>query len=252
MKKFTQLFWILSMVCCSSPDYYLEGNKYFQSGDYYKAILNLEKIDSTDVNFNEARNLILLSNGLIDQKRKQDKAKQDSIASAEAELILNSKIILYQSELLSIKNFDNQKYRSSLNDFTMEVGVFSAWSKMIEDGLNHTNKEINGIANKMKNSLIKLQIKEFPKIRKAYGVNADNKLWEADVDVKVYGTNNTIIEFIGGTFSANKNKQDFQNDIHSMMKILRFKQVRYKWYELDDEYTYYTIESDPDNELIVY
>ena len=77
-----------------------------------------------------------------------------------------------------------------------------------------------------------------PKLRKRYVKVLGDKLWEDDIQVKASGK---IITFIGGIFAANRNKKEFQEKLGDTLKELGFKQVRYKFIEHDDEYTYYDL-----------
>jgi hypothetical protein len=87
-------------------------------------------------------------------------------------------------------------------------------------------------------------------MRKEYGNLVAKTLWEHDIDVKVYGQSYGTIEFVGALFAANKNIKDTHATLFEMLKLLRFDRANYKWYEYDSNYSYYTIESNADNEII--
>ena len=57
------------------------------------------------------------------------------------------------------------------------------------------------------------------------------------------------IQFTGGIFANNKNKQETQETLSEILNLLRFNTVNYKWYEYDDEYTYYELDTKRDNEI---
>ena len=95
-----------------------------------------------------------------------------------------------------------------------------------------------------------IQVSEFPKLRKAYGKIVAKKLWVENIEVEVFGNNSKTIQFTGGIFANNKNKQETQETLSEMLNFLRFKKANYKWYEYDDEYTYYDLDSKNDNEIV--
>ena len=74
-------------------------------------------------------------------------------------------------------------------------------------------------------------------------------MWEADIEVSVYGSGSRTIQFVGGTFAANRNIQEFQNGISKMLQDLRFTRANYKWYSGADKYDYYSIKSPNDGDL---
>lgn len=75
-------------------------------------------------------------------------------------------------------------------------------------------------------------------------------MWVNDIEVSGSGSSTIYINFTGGLFAANKNKQDFQEQVHSVLNQFRFKQSMYRWYKGQDEYTYYTIFQGNDKDLV--
>ena len=102
------------------------------------------------------------------------------------------------------------------------------------------------IAKAAKSKIIAMQIKWFPKLRKAYAEKCKILLWENDITVE---QNGTTLTFIGGIFATNANKRDFQEKLRSNLNSLRFKRINYKWIRDDDNYTYYKLSNFKDNEL---
>ena len=155
-----------------------------------------------------------------------------------------------QREISSIKNFDNSEYRESVDFISLEVVLFSVWANLVNKAKRSDNQEINNVCKELEQELKRLQIKEFPLMRKAYSEVVDDILWEQNVDVKIYGVYNNTLELIGGLFANNKNIKDVQAMIQEMLKLLRFDKINYKWYKYDNEYTYFNLESYKDEEII--
>ncbi|MDO8930074.1 MAG: hypothetical protein Q7W54_13950 [Bacteroidota bacterium] len=153
-------------------------------------------------------------------------------------------------EIESIKSFDGSKYRDDVSSIQIEIVLFGAWAKIIKDAEDHTDKDINRLGEKLKTKVISLQKSEFPKLRKNYGEVLNQKLWTENIKVRTKDTGYTTLEFEGGIFASNKNKQDTQNTLSEILNLLRFKRINYKWYEYDDEYTYYSLITEPDGALV--
>lgn len=139
---------------------------------------------------------------------------------------------------------------TSATDFQISVALFKAYALTINEGKQSKDKDILKLTDELTKKVIASQQKNFPKLRKAYYDFVKNKLWENDVEVSLSGSGNTTLKFTGHYFAANKNIKESEEALHEMLTLLRFKQTQYRWYKGQDEYTYYTIESPKDNEII--
>lgn len=171
-------------------------------------------------------------------------AKTDKISDLEA---LKTKL------KNNIKSLDGDDITSSpLNsaqEFTIAVALFKAYAITINENKNNKDKEIQNLVSELENKVTKSQIKNFPKLRKAYFEFIKDKLWENDIIVSLSGRNNTTLSFTGGYFAANKNIATTQESLNEMLNYLHFKRTEYRWYKGEDEFTYYTIKSDNDSEI---
>ena len=177
-------------------------------------------------------------------------AKEEA-AKLESEKELSNKKEQFERELKSInEGIDFSKYRESIESMQIELVLFGTWANLIEEGENSDNPELKSLAKKLKSKVINIQTTEFPKLRKEYAKVVAKKMWENDIKVSANGTGSRYINFTGGIFAANKNKQDFQNQLHEVLTMFRFKQSRYRWYKGEDEYTYWTIYEGKDTDLV--
>ena len=142
-----------------------------------------------------------------------------------------------------ISNFKGSKTVSSLEEVLAKVVTFRLYAAMIVAAEGSEDEEIKSLGKKLGVKVSSLQRRELPRLRKLYASYMDTKLWKYDIDVVVKGGNYNTIEFVGGLFAANKNILDFHVSILETIKDLRFTRINYKWYEYDDEYTYYKISS---------
>lgn len=143
--------------------------------------------------------------------------------------------------------------RRDVDEILYEISLFSAWALLIERAprLDLTDDQRRRVE-AFRAGVQRLQRTEFPALRDAYGPAARRVLWEDDIEARTFGRRFTVIEFVGGLFAANRNIKRFQEEIRIVMHKLRFEQVRYKWYEGEDEYSYYALSPEPDEALVVW
>lgn len=138
---------------------------------------------------------------------------------------------------------------SSATNIQIAAAVFIAYASIIREGRQSSDEEILKLTGDLEERVRAYQVKNFPKIRRAYYEFAKKTLWENDVDVDLSGSGNTVLKFTGGSFAANKNIKITQEALREMLTMLRFKQTQYRWYEGEDEYTYYKMETLKDAEI---
>lgn len=173
--------------------------------------------------------------------------KNDDVPTS-TEIDMKTKIL---NNIKSIEGGDDliKNEMNSAQDFTITAAIFKAYAMTINEGKSSTDKEILNLTDELEKKVVQSQLKNFPKIRKAYYEFVKNTLWENDIDAYLSGSGNTVIKFTGAYFAANKNIKATQDALHEMLTLLRFKQTQYRWYKGQDDFTYYTIESFKDSEI---
>lgn len=106
----------------------------------------------------------------------------------------------------------------------------------------------NKSADKALQKLKALKQKVYPMLRKRYAEQTSKLLWEHDIECKVVGKRSTEIVFVGALFASNKNIKEYYTTLYDVLNQLRFKRVDFKWYSMETEYSYYTIDSPQDSE----
>jgi len=255
------LLLVLTVILSSCTDNYKEGMKNYNEKSYDEAMVCFRKVEPADENYSLAQNKIAEIDSIIFHMQKEkvrqdsilkvEQLRHDSIARVEREHkeIEDFKTQLNR-EIESFKTFDGSKYRDDVSLIQIEIALFATWANLIKKALNHRDKEINRLGNTLKSKVIALQKSEFPKLRKNYGDILKQKLWAENIEVKTKGTTSTTLEFVGGIFANNKNKQDFQEALSEILNLLRFKRINYKWYKYDEEYTYYSLTTKQDGDLV--
>lgn len=165
--------------------------------------------------------------------------------------ILQEEKDFYKMQLRNLQRYKIGNFPKDLNGVRAEIIVLDAYAGHTIKANTHKDDSIKQIGQNMENLLKSIQMKEFPILRKTYVEVSKAELWVNDIDVSGSGTNTTCINYAGHIFAANANKQDFQDKLHAIMNELRFKKSTYRWYKGADEYTYYTIDSPNDGDIVV-
>jgi len=228
------------------------ANKFIKDGNYSNAISNLKEVEKTDSLYSIAQILIKKAenlNNLSDEEKRI--AKEKKAGDAKKEEIVRQKEQL-EREIKSIEKGIKFADGNSIEEIQMDIVVFGTWAKLITESKESENAEIINLGKKLKSKVSRIQIKEFPNLRKQYAKIVAEKMWENDIEVSANGTGKKYINFSGGVFAANKNKKKFQIQVQEILKMFRFKQARYRWYKEESEYTYYTIYEGKDSELVTF
>jgi hypothetical protein len=241
LRMFLIVMGTLLITACTNN--YKKGMKCFEEGKYEEAKTYFFMVTSNQKDYAAAQIKKNESDSLLGVIAIERQAKEFTELKEQI-----------KREIKSIDEFDGSKYRADVPSLQLEVGLFSAWNKIIRQAealaLVYDDNEANTLARTLKTKVGALQKAEFPKIRKRYGDILNKKLWEDDIEVKAKGSGYTTLEFVGGAFAANKNKQEMQNAVREVVTFFRFDRVNYKWYQGDDEYTYYTLSTSPDETLV--
>jgi hypothetical protein len=251
-KIFTTLI-LSALIFTSCGDNNFElGQDQYDKKQYESAIDFYKMVPKDNENFKTAQTKISEIE-VIQTKLAIEKMQRDSIAKIEeAKADLESLRSQVKREIESLKTFDGSEYRGDVTSIQLEIALFGVWAKVIKDAEKSSDEEINKDGKILKSKVIALQKSEFPKLRKSYGDYVKSQLWADNIIASTKGSGSSTLDFIGATFANNKNKQDTQKTLSEILTQLRFKRVNYKWYEYDDNYTYYTMDTRKDDELVTY
>lgn len=128
--------------------------------------------------------------------------------------------------------------------------MFKVWAEHLNDYKTTTDADIKAVYSDYKQTLINLQVKMYPQMRKAYLGEAKQALFRHNVDVHSSKPSYSMVEFTGYLFANNANIEDVNNMVWQQLNDLRFKEVRYSWSDYDDKYTYYNIKSPSDKAIV--
>mgnify|MGYP003624908769 FL=1 len=228
------------------------ANNNIKEGNYSNAISTLEKIEKTDSLYNKAQLLIKKADSLNNLTAEEKKvAEKINAEKVKKEATLKQKEQL-ERELKSINDGIKFADGNSIEELQMDIILFASWAKIIQESEESGDTEIKDLGKTLKSKVSKIQIKEFPNLRNQYAKIVGKKMWENDIEVSANGTGKRYINFSGGVFAANKNKQEFQTRVQEVLNMFRFNQARYRWYKGESEYTYYTMYEGKDSEPVTF
>ena len=229
------------------------GGKLFNEGKYNEALLVLEKINNKYKEYNKVDNMI-----------KAAKMAQTSFALTN---FMNDKTSV-NGTIKKDTNYSKLDVSGKVQILSMAIVWFASIAKNIKecegfqnleleyldtDKKNKLKNECKKIASQAKNKLKNDQRRDFPLLRKEYAKLMDELLWKNNVEVKAAGSGNSRLEFTSGIFANNANIDDFQKKVlvetkvKDNIKFFRFKSIAYKWYEHDNNYTYYEYNTPADD-----
>lgn len=182
-----------------------------------------------------------VASSLSDAPTPKTELKNEPIQMPSITDRLKSALVKYSGK------FDASNYRDDANSLKSELDEFAGALKLADLGARDSLTANKKLAASLKNKIIALQIQEFPKMRKHYADFAAKKLWSDDMEVNANGSGYTKLMLISAKFAANKNKESAQDAIRGVVSALRFKQVAYKWYSGESEYTYYPLDTPKDS-----
>lgn len=232
----------------SNDDNYEAGLKLLNEEKYLEASAKFSQITREFKDYNKAKSLLKHSDSLHEVIMKPIWEAQ---AKEKIETLKTSLTNEINSEAFTKGRFGS-KFRGSVENLQTELVVFSAWKGIINNAEDEDNEEIRKLAKTLRNKVVAFQKKEFPILRKEYGKLLADVLWESDVEVRVKGARNTVLELTGGMFAANRNIKTTQETLEKQLKMFRFKRTEYKWIEYDEEYTYYTLSAADDATLVTF
>jgi len=122
------------------------------------------------------------------------------------------------------------------------------------DAISEEDHDVLILQEKVRELAIKHQMRTLPDIRKLFGDYLSDRLTGLDYKITILNDErNKIIVFTHDSFTKRSLLEKFHNTVANDLRLLGFKQIRYKWYELeksnDEKYIHYNFSDMPDNEV---
>jgi hypothetical protein len=154
----------------------------------------------------------------------------------------------------AVNNYDNKEINSweAAKNTLVDLNY---WYDFIPryDAISDEDKDVLVLQDKVKDLTIRQQLRTLPEIRKYFGEYLSDKLYSLDYKVTILNDErNKIIVFTHDSFTGRSALEKFHNTVANDLRALGFKQIRYKWYELEkleeEKYIHYNFKDLPDNE----
>ena len=130
------------------------------------------------------------------------------------------------------------------------------WNDFIPryDAVSEEDHDVLVLQNRVRELAIKQQMRSLPEIRKYFGEYLSDRLSGLEYKITILNDErNKIIVFTHDSFTKRSSLEKFHNTVANDLRVLGFKQIRYKWYELekfkDEKYIHYNFSDLPDNEI---
>jgi hypothetical protein len=164
----------------------------------------------------------------------------------------------YFRELKEIYNTVNN-YEKEINSWESAKNTLvdlNYWNDFIPryDAISDEDNDVLILQNNVRELAIRHQLRTMPEIRKYFGEYLSDRLAGLDYKVTILNDErNKIVVFTHDSFTRRSSLEKFHNTVANDLRILGFKQIRYKWYELeklkDEKYIHYNFRDMPDNEV---
>lgn len=198
----------------------------------------------------------------IAEEKEQREAEEQAAASArraesearraeEAKARVTAHVEQLERELASMPSVSATKYTGSVEDINTALIIIGAWSLLYEEGASlPLDADGENKRQRFRELLVRKQIAMFPALRDAYGPAMRKQLWEADGSARTIGTGYRTVEFVSATFARNANIKQIHTEIYENLMMLRFTRAQYKWIRQASEFSYYTLKSPRDSEIV--
>ena len=154
----------------------------------------------------------------------------------------------------TVNNYDNKEINSweAAKNTLVDLNY---WFDFIPryDAISDEDNDVLVLQEKVRDLTIRQQLRTLPEIRKYFGEYLSDKLYGLDYKVTILNdARNKIIVFTHDSFTGRSALEKFHNTVANDLRALGFKQIRYKWYELEklkeEKYIHYNFKDLPDNE----
>jgi len=228
---------------------YALGKKLFDEKKYDEALPVLKKIKNKYEKYNEVDNMIKVATAATVEMAK---AKEMATKALALTTFINDKSGI-NSAINKNANYSKLDAQGKVTILFSVMAWFATTAEQIKECESSQKNEYKKLASQAKNKLKNDQRREFPLLRKEFAKILGDILWRDNIEVKAAGNGNSRLEFTSGIFAHNANIDDFQNKtltetkVKDNIKFFRFKKVAYKWYEHDENYTYYEYDTPADD-----
>lgn len=230
---------------CKGPDTSLwREQELIDEGNLEAAQSRLKYYTEDMVQYPQAQIMLRTVDSLIvvrDSLAVIERQQKDSLAAIAAREQALKDIDAAILDLKEVGRYDTQYANKDGASLGAIVSEFERFGALVIRHRNSKDEVLRGMAGSLERELKRVQVREFPKIRRAYVEVLGKALWEDDIALSCQGAGCKYALFVGGKFAANANIKAFETTIAGeSLDRMRFQESRYKWYDLQSEYQYYS------------
>ena len=141
------------------------------------------------------------------------------------------------------------KKDSSDEDMTTRLNWLKANEALYQEAKSNKDKEIKAQSFQLKDRLIKVQTRDFPRLRNAFTNSKKEILSKDNIQIATSGPSNDTLTFTGQFFAPGKARKDFLKGINQIVKDLRFKKVIFKWSAKTGDFEEFRVKGKGDGEV---
>jgi hypothetical protein len=157
------------------------------------------------------------------------------------------------SEIVELGRFNARSLTGSKEQIIAALNRIDGWASFIDKGTAfRLTPQQEAQRTDMRRRLSALQVQAFPVLRDAYGPLMRQVLWEHDAKMRTFGPGFRTVEVISAHFAANRNIQQIHNTVEAAFTRMRFTRAQYKWLDANVEYSYYSLASPADGDVVVW
>lgn len=158
------------------------------------------------------------------------------------------------SSLLGVlRSMQAADYTQSMDMIGLALGAFRAGAEAIDDGRDlDLDDAVAAEREALRRELGRRQAAILPALRDALGPILRKQLWIENGSARTIGAGFRTVEFVAAAFASNRNIQSIQEEMHGLLMEMRFTTARYRWFEQQQDYTYYTMKPPADGDVVIW
>jgi len=137
----------------------------------------------------------------------------------------------------------------SLEDIITKATELENIQILMLNASSSSNEEDATKGRKLKSIFLKKLPQYYKVLRKQYADAFAKKLWRENYNIYTEGFGNSTLVLVSSAYSSNANIEDDSNNLLDHAMLLRYKRLKFKWYEGQDDYISYRIKSKSDSKF---
>ena len=232
---------VLALAASIAVGIYFFSGVFSQNGDVTPAPAPLPQENSTQDR-----------SQLLDHVRNDNSGTSEQVQAA-VEQDAADYIQRLQDELPIVQSFNARDHVSNLAAITAGQSQFFSWAGIVDIGSNRilTDEQI-AAREVFRQAVSQAQRTAFPIFRNAYGPLFRAETTRENTYGETSGTGYRVALFRDLDFREERQLISFHSRMRTQLIRLRFREVRYRWNEIGDQFLAYDLETPGDGDLVIW